>query len=294
MHIVFALLVAVGLALAWQALMAPPTPKPVPDPARPDPPLVRLAAWLRRSSLIVTPWRFLGGSVLACAGLALVALLATGSLILAAAASLATAATIRAGVERLATTSTRQSLLELEMAVTHLQGLLQTQHLGVTQAIADLARHGPVRLRPVFAEVSSIARLPDGGGLAAGLTRLREAVGTEADDLADALTTADEVGAERLPLVLDQLAASLRGQRLTEEAIATAQHRLLLQARFLVVAPVALFVLMRAATPAAMAVYDTPGGSLWLTVVALLLGVGYILTLRLGRVARPPRARRST
>src|SRR3712207_8142877 len=54
-----------------------------------------------------------------------------------------------------------------------------------------------------------------------------------ADDLIEALTIAHRAGGDALLPVLDQLAASLRGQREVQEAIATAQHRTVLQARFL-------------------------------------------------------------
>ncbi len=66
----------------------------------------------------------------------------------------------------------------------------------------------------------------------------------------------------------------------------------MLQARFLVAVPLALLLVMRTLSPTFTAVYDTPLGTLWLTIIAGLVGCGYWLMRRVGRVAAPPSAPR--
>ena len=287
MPILFGLVMAAGLLIAWSALTAPEDEvTAAPDPVAADPPLARLAAWLRRAGLTLTPGQFLQRATLAGLGLAILIWLLTGWAILAAAGAVIGPALLVGLYDRRAVAAEHQTLLDLEVAVGQLRGLIAT-NMGLSAAVEELARRGPERLQPAFAGVCRLAGLP-GGGLAAGLATLRESVGPAADDLIEALTIAHRAGGDALLPVLDQLAASLRGQREVQEAIATAQHRTVLQARFLVAVPLALLLVMRTLSPTFTAVYDTPLGTLWLTIIAGLVGSGYWLMRRVGRVAPPP------
>ncbi|MCC6629012.1 MAG: type II secretion system F family protein [Chloroflexi bacterium] len=294
MALILGLLMGLGLAAAWLALTADaaaPAPRPAARLAG-EPALARLGGWLRRAGVALTPGGFLlrcglGGAV---AGLVLLAL--TGSPILALGAVAVGLALLASALDARGAAAERRTLLDLEVAVGQLRALIAAG-AGPAAAVDELARHGPDRLRPAFARAARAAGLA-GGGLAAGLERLRAEVGPAADDLVEALAIAHRAGAGALPAVLDQLADALHGRRRVEAAIATAQHRMTLQGRALAVAPLAMLLLLRWLAPEYAAVYDTPAGAAWLALIAGLVAAGYLLMRRLGRVAPPPRLRPAT
>ena len=292
MAMIWGLLMGLALALAWLAATADePPPPPRRDPAAGEPALARLAAWLRRAGLALTPRQFLLRCGLGGLGLAVLLLALTGSPVLAVGGTGVLLALLVSILDGRGAAAERALLLDLEIAVGQLRGLIDTER-GLAAAIDELAHHGPERLRPAFARAARTAALT-GGGLAAGLESLRESIGPAADDLVEALVIAHRAGADALRPVLDQLAANLRGQRAVQEAIATAQHRMVLQGRVLAGAPLVMLLLLRGVAPGYVAVYDTPQGAFWLAVVAGAVGAGYGLMRRLGRVSAPPRAHRA-
>ena len=189
-----------------------------------------------------------------------------------------------------AAANARPALLDLEVAVGQLRGLIAAG-LSLGAAVEELARRGPERLRPAFAGVRRAASLP-GDGLAAGLATLRDALGPAADDLVEALIVAHRAGADALLPVLDQLAAALRGRREVEEAIAVAQHRTVLQARLLVGRAAGAAAGHAALSPSFTAVYDTPLGAAWLAGIAGLVGCR-LLADAPRRAGAPPRRARA-
>lgn len=289
MPILLGLLLALGLLITWYAVTGDDmAPDAAPDPVAAEPLAACLATWLRAAGLALTPGQFLLRAAGAGLGTATLAWLLTGWPVLAAAGALAGPALLVGLTDRLAAASARQIALDLEVAVGQLRGLVAAG-LSLSAAIEELARRGPERLRPALAGVCRAASLP-GDGLAAGLATLPQTLGPAADDLAEALIVAHRTGADALLPVLDQLAAALRGRREVAEALAVAQHRTVLQARFLVATPLVLLLVMRVLSPSFTAVYDTPLGAVWLAVIVALVGAGYWLMRRVGRVAAPPRA----
>lgn len=290
--LILGLLMGLGLALAWLAWTADPlVPATRPDPVAGEPPLVRLAGWLRRTGLALTPGQFLLRVALGGLGLAVALLALTGSPVLALGGAGVGLALLVTSLDRRAAAAEHDRLADLELAIGQLQGLIDAQR-SLAAAIVELAEHGPEALRPAFARAARTAALA-GGGLATGLAGLRETIGPAADDLVEALVIAHRAGIDALRPVLDQLAANLRGRREVEAAIATAQHRTVIQGRVLAVAPLAMLVLLRWVAPNYVAVYDTPQGAVWLAGVAGVVALGYTLMRRLGRVSPPPRARRA-
>lgn len=290
--LILGLLMGLGLALVWLALTADPTaPAARPDPVAGEPPLARLAGWLRRTGLALTPGQFLLRAALGGLGLAVVLLALTGSPVLALGGAGVGLALLVSLLDRRAAAAEHNRLADLELAIGQLRGLIDAQR-GLAGALVELAQHGPEALRPAFAQAARTAALA-GGGLEEGLAGLRETIGPAADDLVEALVIAHRAGVGALRPVLDQLAANLRGRREVEAAIATVQHRMVLQGRVLAVAPLAMLVLMRWVAPGYVAVYDTSQGAVWLAGVAGAVALGYTLMRRLGRVSPPPRARRA-
>jgi hypothetical protein len=290
MEIVLAIITAGGLLLAWLALTAEePAAPPAPDPAAVEPITARLAAWLRRAGVDVTPSQFLNRVALGGLLLGGGVWAATGSLVLALVVVGGGLVGLRTVIDRRALRRERRLALDLEILISQLAGLIALD-IDLHTAFLQLREQGPVSLRPACAGVIRAAGPP--GGLAAGLATLRDSVGPAADDLVEALVAAHRHGARVLLTVLDQLLASLRGQREVRTAIATAQFTTVVQARILLIAPFVMLALLRGIAPGMVAVYDTPLGMAWLLGIAALVGVAYWLMDRLGRVAAPPRVRR--
>jgi tight adherence protein B len=104
------------------------------------------------------------------------------------------------------------------------------------------------------------------------------------DLVAEALILRDEVGGDRFGATLEQVARDVRGQIALRGQLVAARGRLYLSARVLALLPLGLLIYLRWASPAAARAYQTTLGQEVLAGAALVIVVGYLLTLWLARL----------
>jgi tight adherence protein B len=156
--------------------------------------------------------------------------------------------------------------------------------LGLPEALAGLARFGPRTLRDEFAQVASDARLR---GIEPALVEFATRMGDPlADLLASVLVLNARFGGRNLGEVLDGLARSVRDLAATEREVRARQTEQRLSARVVALAPVLALVAFKVANPVYLRPYDTAAGQLVLLVAGLLIGLGYLVMVRIGE---PPR-----
>jgi tight adherence protein B len=155
--------------------------------------------------------------------------------------------------------------------------------LDVGAALADLAQNGPAVLRPQLRQL--VAELQAGVPFAEGVSELRRRLADPTFDLvAEALILRDEVGGDRFGTTLEQVARDVRGQIALRGRLMAARGRLYLSARVLALLPLGLLIYLRWASPAAARAYQTTLGQEVLAGAALVIVVGYLLTLWLARL----------
>ncbi len=158
----------------------------------------------------------------------------------------------------------------------------------VQEALAGLAVDGPPLLRDAFSHFAQEASL---AGVRPALLALR---GRLADPVGDALVATllltDRLGGgQALGRVLEQLASASRRKLRCRQEAAAAQTRLVWSARVVALVPLVVLVLLRAAAPGYLSVFDDLVGQVLLAGCALLVVVGYRWMLWLGRLAAEPR-----
>jgi Flp pilus assembly protein TadB len=155
--------------------------------------------------------------------------------------------------------------------------------LDVGAALVDLAQHGPPVLRPQLQQL--VAELQAGVPFAEAVGGLRARLADQTFDLvAEALILRDEVGGDRFGACLEQTARQVREQIALRGRLAAARGKLYLSARVLALLPLGLLVYLRWSSPAAARAYQTMLGQEVLAGAALVIVVGYLLTLWLARL----------
>jgi tight adherence protein B len=153
--------------------------------------------------------------------------------------------------------------------------------LGVTEALAGLARWAPPELRPQLATLAAQASV-------LGLPAALEAFARDLDDpLADLLAVTlalnARLGGRNLSEVLDDLAGAIRAEAHTLREIRARQAQQRLTARLVAAAPLAILLAIRQTNPAYLAPFDTVIGQLVLALALLLIAAGYSAMLAVGR-----------
>ena len=154
-------------------------------------------------------------------------------------------------------------------------------------AVALVAEGGPEPLRTELAAFHARLRA---GGLAAALAGLAE----RAERTSDTVALLLRAGLLELPTgglapVLRELAEVLSERFEAREKARSRASTLQLEAGVLALSPIALLLLVGAASPGYLDAYRTAGGTLVAAIGALLIFGCYLLMRRLGRVPEPRR-----
>ncbi len=154
--------------------------------------------------------------------------------------------------------------------------------LSLPEAVADLARTGPVPLRPMFGRFADDHRVT--GAFAQALDSLQaELADPVADRVCAALRLAREVGGTDLGAVLVALSGMLREEARIRAEITARQSWTVTAARLAVAAPWLTLALLCTRPDAARA-YTSPAGGVVLAVAALLSVAAYVAMRRIGRL----------
>jgi len=155
--------------------------------------------------------------------------------------------------------------------------------LSLTQAVANLARHGPVPLREAFGRFPQLARVV---GTGAALELVKEDLADATSDrVLEVLILAQERGGAIVREILDDLvAATSRDLKLLDE-IDTEGLEMRINARAVMVLPWLVLVALTARPGAFRGFYQSPAGLVTLLLAGVMTVGGAAL---LGRLARDP------
>lgn len=160
--------------------------------------------------------------------------------------------------------------------------------LAFPAAVALVAKSGPTALRGEFAAFGARLR---GGNLASALDGLRHARERTADSVALLLRAALlELPTGGLAPMLRELSGVLAERLEAREKARSRASSVNLEAGILALSPIAIFLLIGAASPGYLDAYRTPGGTAVALVGGGLIFGCYLLMRRLGRVPEPRRS----
>jgi len=166
-------------------------------------------------------------------------------------------------------------------AIEQLRDAIRTG-LSVQEALAGLARTGPVALRSEFGALTRDARLL---GFEPALIATRDRLADPVFDVvAAALSINDRLGGRLVSQVLDRLADSTRAQLRIEHEVRAQQARTVLSARIVAAAPLVALIGLRATNPRYLSIFDSPVGQLALMCCVASVALGYAAMLYLTRL----------
>jgi len=240
----------------------------------------RSAVWLQQAGVELSPLRFWCGC--AAAGfVALVVLAAlTGSVLVGFVPAIAVATLPRAYFAR----RRRVRMREVQRAWPDgLRDLVASIASGrsLTQAVNELAAHGPAPLRQAFARFPYLARVL-GTGPALEIVK-EELADPTSDRVIEVLLLAQERGGAIVRQILDDLVvATTRDLKLLDE-LDTEGLEMRINSRAVVVLPWLVLVALTARPGPFRAFYRSAGGAVTLALAAVLTVVGMLVLGRLGR-----------
>lgn len=268
---------ASGVALLWVGLVMN-----VQLPRRPS--LIRRA--LAEAGLPLRPATFALGVVVAAAIAAALAWSFTAVPILALAAAGAGAYAPLASVWRRRDRARRERERAWPAALAQLADALEAG-IAFPAAVALVAEAGPAQLRPDLAGFHARLRA---GGLEQAIEGLRDAGERTADTVALLLRAGLlDLPAGRLAPVLRELAAVLSERFEAREKARSRAATLQIEAAILALSPIALLLIVGAASPGYLDAYKTPAGTVVAAVAGLLIFGCYLAMRQLGRVPEPRR-----
>lgn len=268
---------ASGVALLWAGLVMN-----VQFPRRPS--LIRRA--LAEAGLPLRPATFALGVVVAAAIAAALAWSLTAVPILALAAAGAGAYAPLASVSRRRERARRERERAWPAALAQLADALEAG-IAFPAAVALVAEAGPSQLRPDLAGFHARLRA---GGLEQAIDGLSEAGERTADTVALLLRAGLlELPAGRLAPVLRELASVLSERFEAREKARSRAATLQIEAAILALSPIALLLIVGAASPGYLDAYKTPAGTVVAAVAGLLIFGCYLAMRQLGRVPEPRR-----
>ena len=154
--------------------------------------------------------------------------------------------------------------------------------MSLPESVTELARSGPVPLRPGCRAFASEYRAS--GSFASGLDALQDAMcDPVADRVIASLRIAREVGGSDLGVVLRTLSTFLREDMRMRSEIEGRQSWTVSAARMSVAAPWITLALL-CTRPEAVRAYSSPAGAVILALAATLSVVAYRIMLRIGRL----------
>ena len=152
----------------------------------------------------------------------------------------------------------------------------------IPEGLLALASHGPSSLRPEFAALARDGRLV---GLAPALRAAKARLADPVFDVvAAALILSEESGGRNLTSVLAELARAVRAQVRVAEEVRAQQARTRFAAQIIALLPVVVLMLVRLIASEYLAIYDTLIGQVVIGLAALLIAVGYVAMLQLGKL----------
>lgn len=271
------LVFASGVALLWVGLVMN-----VQLPRRPS--LFRRA--LAEAGVSSRPATFALGVVVAAAVAAALAWSLTAVPILAVAAAGAGAYAPLASLSRRRDRARRERERAWPAALAQLADALEAG-IAFPAAVALVAEAGPTQLQADLARFHARLRA---GGLEQAIEGLREAGERTADTVALLLRAGLlELPAGRLAPVLRELASVLSERFEAREKARSRAATLQIEAAILALSPIALLLIVGAASPGYLDAYKTPAGTVVAAVAGLLIFGCYLAMRQLGRVPEPRR-----
>lgn len=275
------LVFAPGVALLWVGLVMN-----VQLPRRPS--LFRHA--LAEAGIPVRPATFALGVVVAAAVAAALAWSLTAVPILALAAAGASAYAPLASVSRRRDRARRERERAWPAALAQLADALEAG-IAFPAAVALVAEAGPTQLQADLAGFHARLRA---GGLEQAIDGLHEAGERTADTVALLLRAGLlELPAGRLAPVLRELASVLSERFEAREKARSRAATLQIEAAILALSPIALLLIVGAASPGYLDAYKTQVGTVVAAVAGLLIFGCYLAMRQLGRVPEPRRTARA-
>lgn len=271
------LMLGVGLLLIWRS--GPRAPQ---RSSRRIPSTARRAELLRRAGISDVSATALGAVQIACGALTgLAVLVITSTLAIAACFACFGLAVPVLVVRRLALQRQADLREQWPEAIDNLASAVRAG-MALPEAVAQLARRGPIPLRAPFARFAGAYRASGRFGECLDLLKaeLADPVG---DRVCETLRVAREVGGSDLGTVLRTLSELLREDARTRGELETRQGWVVNGARLAVAAPW-LVLLMLGTQSQTVEAYDTPTGTLLLAIGAVACLAAYRLMLRIGRL----------
>jgi tight adherence protein B len=239
-----------------------------------------LAGWLQEAGVPLSPARFVCG----CAGAGLLALLMltalTGSFLVAVVPAIAVAFVPRAYFARCRRVRLREVQAAWPDGLRDLAASIAAGH-SLTQAVTELARHGPPALREAFARFPDLARVL-GTGPALEIVK-SELADPTSDRVIEVLVLAQERGGGIVRQILDDLVQATTRDLKLLDALETEGLEMRINARAVVVLPWLVLVALTARPGPFRDFYRSSGGAATLVVAAVLTIVGVMVLGRLGR-----------
>jgi tight adherence protein B len=240
----------------------------------------RAAVWLQQAGVRVSPGQFWAGSVGAGLLALLILVALTGSVFVALVPAVALASLPRAYFSR----QRRLRMREVQTAWPDgLRDLSASIAAGrsLTQAVNELAAHGPIPLRHAFARFPELARVL-GTGPALEIVK-EELADPTSDRVIEVLLIAHERGGAIVRSILDDLvSATTRDIKLLDE-LETESLEMRINSRAVVVLPWIVLVLLTARDGPFRDFYRSSGGVVTLLAAVLLTVIGVFVLGRLGR-----------
>ncbi len=240
----------------------------------------RLSVWLHEAGVPLSPARF----VLGCTGAGLVALLLltalTGSFLVAMVPAIAVAFLPRAYFARRRRTRLREVQAAWPDGLRDLAASIAAGH-SLTQAVTELARHGPPALREAFARFPDLARVL---GTAPALEIVKEELADATSDrVIEVLVLAQESGGGIVRQILDDLVQATTRDLKLLDALETEGLEMRINARAVVILPWLVLVALTARPGPFRDFYRSSGGAATLVVAAAFTIIGVMVLGRLGR-----------
>ena len=275
--VLLTLVFASGVALLWAGLVLD-----VKLPRR----RLRVAGALAEAGVSFGSGTFALGVIALAAVAAALAWSMTGVPILVVAAAVAGAYAPLASVCRRRERARRERERAWPAALAQLADALEAG-IAFPAAVALVAEAGPARLRPDLAGFHARLR---SGGLEQAIEGLREAGERTADTVALLLRAGLlELPVGRLAPVLRELSAVLSDRFEAREKARSRAATLQVEAAILALSPIALLLIVGAASPWYLDAYKTPAGTVVAAVAGLLIFGCYLAMRQLGRVPEPRR-----
>jgi tight adherence protein B len=240
----------------------------------------RTQVWLQQAGVPLTPARFVCGSAGAGLSALLVLTALTGSLLVAIVPAVALALVPRAYFARRRRARMREVQTAWPDGLRDLAASIAAGH-SLTQAVTELARHGPVPLRQAFARFPDLARVL---GTSPALEVIKEELADPTSDrVIEVLVLAYERGGGIVRNVLDDLVQATTRDLKLLDALETEGLEMRINARAVVILPWLVLVALTARAGPFRDFYRTSGGAVTLAVAALLTIIGVLVLGRLGR-----------